>query len=203
MTDYAPVIPPAVVWSNSFSVPFCTLLSVLAAAKVVFIANGVVSTFPARSARDAKFLMTRELVARLNTGSAVHLPDYDALVDVSCAPVGQEIADDFAARATAAQYTNIGGLGVNRFSVPVPRGKPPIPDVTDLFIQTAAIAAYQVELVAVIAAVPQLVQDVAAQAALNVAQDPTAAASVAAALAASRAAYVSQLQAAYPSRGFV
>jgi hypothetical protein len=211
MGNYDPSIPPAVVWDNRFSIAFCDLLSICAAAKVVFVlpvgttmADGerittpVTMTCVSPSCRPAALLMTRELISRLNTGSSVSQPNYDFLVDPGNVPVGPAVANEFAERGTAPRYPHRGELG--RFSIPVPRVTGL--DSSDLFVQSDCVAAYQVELASVLAAATQLVADVAAQAALNVAQDPTAAATVAAALAASRAAYVTQLQAAYPTRGY-
>jgi hypothetical protein len=204
VTDYAPVIAP-IGWNNTYSAAFCTLLSVCAAAQVVQVlqpaglsAFTVVSPDGNLQSRAAR-LLQRELIARLNTGSLDHTGDqFDALVSTASDPRGQSNADAFASRGAAVSYH---GNAINRFSVPVPRANGVI-DTSGLFNQDFARSVYVSELAAVMRQVTQLTDDVAKQAALNAAQDPTAAATVAAARASSRAAYVTQLQTAYPSRGY-
>lgn len=193
MTD-TPDIPPAIQWSNSFSMAFCTLLSICAAAKVVVSEGGTIKTrSDGNSAARAKRLLTRELVARLATGSWRLSADYDQLLTTGD-QYGVSIADEFAARGTASPYRAIGG-GPVLSSVPR-QGKPPE------FVQNAAVGAYFAELDAVLAACLQLSTDVASQAAKNTAIDSTVASVTASALAAARAAYVTQLQVAYPGRGY-
>lgn len=206
MTDYSPIVEP-IGWNNAYSVSFCTLLGISSAAQIVQVMHPIgLPSFTQVSADGnlqtrAATLMRRELVARLACGSKDFSVDaYDRLAGKFEGVLGGKAdADEFAFRGPLVHYQQVGGL-VNRFSVPVPR-KSGL-DVTDLFVQSDAIAFYATELAAVIAAVPQLVADVATQAAKNVAQDSVVAATVAAALVASRAAYVSQLAASYPTRGY-
>ena len=186
MTNDASYIPPAIVWSNSYSMAFCTLLSICAAARVVVNEGGTIKTWSdGNSAAGAKRLLTRELVARLATGSWRLSADYDPLLRTGDDQYGVPTADDFAVRGTASPYHVIGGG-----------------PVLSSFVQSAAVGAYFAELDAVLAAALQLSTDVASQAAKNTAIDPTAAAAAASALAAARAGYVTQLQAAYPGRGY-
>lgn len=196
MTDYAPVIPP-IGWQNTYSMAFVDLLAICAAATLVPALAGSVWLLADLQARASR-LMSRELIARMATGSLRMDPTYDPLIQPESFRIGPRAADDFL-RAATVPYRALTG-GAVRFSVPVLRnGALDTPD----FVQSSAIAAYQAELGAVLAERATLLSDLAKQAAQNTATDPTAAAIIAAALAAARASYVSQLQAAYPSRGFV
>jgi len=199
MTDYAPIIPPAIEWSNSYSTTFCTLLSICAVAKIVVARGASVETWPdGTSAVRAKRLLTRELVARFGTGSCPPTADYDPLVDQSSFQYGSSTADDFATRGTATPYPFIGVARV-RFSVPKERhGVLDPPE----FVLVDALGAYQNELNSVLAESYLLFADVNKQAADNALVDSAAAAAAAASLASARAAYVAQLQAAYPGRGY-
>lgn|GEM_PF-3223533 len=198
MTDYAPVIPP-IGWSNSYSRAFVDLLAICARAELVpgmFFYSPAAEWFTDLRPLAAR-LMTRELVARINTGSLRQDPTYDPLIQVDGVRIGPRASDEFL-RAAEVPYRAMTG-GVVRFSVPVPRNG--VPD-TDLFVREAAIAAYQSELAAVLAGRDALQVFLNQQAEVNAVRDPIAAAAIASAFAAARAGYVAQLQAAYPDRGF-
>jgi hypothetical protein len=197
VTDYAPPIAP-LDWVNSYSLPFIDLLSLCAAAAQVVLWDGSFQVWADSAlASRAKRLMTRELAARLNTGSRFVLPNHDQLLTEGD-QYGQAIADDFATRSTAAPYRFMAGA-IARFSVPVVRNG--VPDVPE-FKQVDAVGLYYGALNGVLAAYETLMADFAAQATANSALDPTSAATASAAVATARANYVTQLQAAYPNRGY-
>lgn len=197
MTNYAPIVEQ-IGWNNAYSIPFCDLLSVCAyGAPVPGLWRGHgVDLLDLRG--QARRLLTRELIARINTGSLLHSPWYDPLIQSDSGRYGPRSADEFCLRASKAPYPAFTG-GRVRFSLPVLRfGELDTPEV----VQTTAIDQYQAELAAVLAARDKLMSDLARLQEANTAADPIAAAAIAADRATARASYVTQLQAEYPNRGY-
>lgn len=207
MTDYAPIIAP-VPWSNIFSTYFCDLLSICATNLTVTHTSATPGPPPTLAltlvtrgelSSRAGALLRRELVARLNTGSLDRTVDIeDQLISPNySAPAGKAAADRLALQSPLDSYVS---EAVGRFSVGVPRIDGSV--IPPNFVQANEISNYNTELAAVLSAAGLLSTDVATQAAANVIQDSAVAATVAAALVTARAAYVTQLQATYPTRGF-